>query len=38
MDGKPYLTNTTSKGDKRLVYKDGTDDAIHTVATMSDGL
>lgn len=38
MDGKPYLTNTTSKGDKRLVYKDGTDDVIHTVATMSDGL
>lgn len=38
MDGKPYLTNTTSTGDKRLVYKDGTDDAIHTVATMSDGL
>lgn len=38
MDGKPYLTNTTSKGDKRLVYKDGTDDAFHTVATMSDGL
>lgn len=38
MDGKPYLTNTTSIGDKRLVYKDGTDDAIHTVATMSDGL
>ena len=38
MDGKTYLTNTTSKGDKRLVYKDGTDDAIHTVATMSDGL
>lgn len=37
MDGKPYLTNTTSTGDKRLVYKDGTDDAIHTVATMSDG-
>ena len=38
MDGKPYLTNTTSNGDKRLVYKDGTDDALHTVATMSDGL
>lgn len=38
MDGKPYLTNTTSTGDKRLVYKDGMDDAIHTVATMSDGL
>lgn len=38
MDGKPYLTNTNSTGDKRLVYKDGTDDAIHTVATMSDGL
>lgn len=38
MDGKPYLTNTTSTGDKRLIYKDGTDDAIHTVATMSDGL
>ena len=38
MDGKPYLTNTTSTGDKRLAYKDGTDDAIHTVATMSDGL
>ena len=38
MDGKPYLTNTTSTGDKRLVYKDGTDDALHTVATMSDGL
>ena len=38
MDGKPYLTNTTSTGDKRLVYKDGTDDAVHTVATMSDGL
>lgn len=38
MDGKTYLTNTTSTGDKRLVYKDGTDDAIHTVATMSDGL
>ena len=36
--GKPYLTNTISTGDKRLVYKDGADDAIHTVATMSDGL
>jgi hypothetical protein len=38
MDGKPYLTNTTSTGDKRLVYKDGENDAPHTVATMSDGL
>ena len=38
MDGKPYLTNTTSTGDKRLVYKDGETDAPHTVATMSDGL
>lgn len=38
MDGKPYLTNTTTNGDKRLIYKDGENDAPHTVATMSDGL
>ena len=38
MDGKPYLTNTTTNGDKRLIYKDGETDAPHTVATMSDGL
>ena len=38
MDGKPYLTNTTTNGDKRLIYKDGKNDAPHTVATMSDGL
>ena len=38
MDGKPYLTNTTTNGDKRLIYKDGENDVPHTVATMSDGL
>lgn len=38
MDGKPYLTNTTTNGNKRLIYKNGEDDAPHTVATMSDGL
>ena len=39
MDEKPYLTNTTSTGDKRLVYKDGENGTeLHTVATMSDGL
>ena len=39
VDGKPYLTNTTSNGNKRLVYKEGEDSTtIHTVATMSDGL
>lgn len=39
MDGKPYLTNTTTNGNKRLVYKEGEDSTtIHTVATMSDGL
>ena len=39
MDGKPYLTNTTTNGNKRLVYKEGEDSTtVHTVATMSDGL
>ena len=38
MDGKPYLTNTTTNGNKRLIYKNGENDAPHTVATMSDGL
>ncbi|MCI6192460.1 MAG: YadA-like family protein [Megasphaera elsdenii] len=38
MDGKPYLTNTTTNGNKRLVYKNGENDDVHTVATMSDGL
>ena len=38
MEGKPYLTNTTTNGNKRLIYKNGENDAPHTVATMSDGL
>ena len=38
MDGKPYLTNTTTNVNKRLIYKNGENDAPHTVATMSDGL
>lgn len=38
MDGKPYLTNTTTNGNKRLIYKNGENDDPHTVATMSDGL
>ena len=39
MDGKPYLTNTTTNGNKRLIYKEDEDSiTVHTVATMSDGL